>query len=135
MENLVLRASSEIEGSASVFCDKIASGDNQSRVLWARIFTSWLICRIKLLVISICYKFNLFRMSNFAGLVLYSNDNNYLTNRPFNHLTNSVIEGDWIKMQRPLQDIRIVDRLPRVGRGNERNCWNAQIHQVGINDY
>ncbi len=38
-------------------------------------------------------------------------------------------------MQRPLQEIRIVDRLPRVGRGNERNYWNAQIHQVGINDY
>jgi hypothetical protein len=28
-------------------------------------------------------------MSNFAGLGLYSNDNNYLTNKPFNHLTNS----------------------------------------------
>jgi len=28
-------------------------------------------------------------MSNFAGLGLYSNDTNYLTNRPFNHLTNS----------------------------------------------
>jgi len=30
-------------------------------------------------------------MSNFAGLGLYSNDNNYLTNKPFNYLTNSVI--------------------------------------------
>jgi hypothetical protein len=39
MENLVLRARSETEGSASEFCDKIPSGDNQSRVLWARIFT------------------------------------------------------------------------------------------------
>ncbi len=28
-------------------------------------------------------------MSNFAGLSLYSNDNSYLTNKPFNHLTNS----------------------------------------------
>jgi len=54
------------------------------------IYISWLICRIKLLVISICYKFNLLRLSNYAGLGLYSNDNNYLTNRPFNHLTNSV---------------------------------------------
>ncbi len=49
------------------------------------------ICRINLLVISICYKFNLLRMSNFADLGLYSNDNNYLTNRPFNHLTNSEV--------------------------------------------
>ncbi len=39
MENLVLRARSETEGSASEFCDKIPSGDNQSRVLRARIFT------------------------------------------------------------------------------------------------
>jgi hypothetical protein len=39
LENLVLRAKSEIEGSASESCDKIPSGDNQSRVLWARIFT------------------------------------------------------------------------------------------------
>ena len=31
-------------------------------------------------------------MSNFAGLGLYSNDNNYLTNEPFNHLTNSVLD-------------------------------------------
>ncbi len=39
MENLVLRARSDTEGSASEFCDKIPSGDNQSRVLRARIFT------------------------------------------------------------------------------------------------
>ena len=40
MENLVLRARSETEGSASEFCGKIPSGDNQSRVLRARIFNS-----------------------------------------------------------------------------------------------
>ncbi len=100
-----------------------------------RVFFGWLIVAVAGIVSGLGLGFYICGKGIFfAGLGLYSNDNNYLTNKPFNHLTNSVIKGDWIKMQRPLQDIRIVDRLPRVGRGNERNCWKDQIHQVGIND-